>query len=125
MFHSAIRTELCEVPHPQSPGAGMNPNPTVVRLRGAAYVLDVAYIPGRGFHGIKRRHVTAALRVSRGDVDLVGDVTGNRDREVLLKVYCQEECGPEDRHVLAMRGHLKGLGTSDGLPEEATAGAAP
>ena len=50
-------------------------------------LVGVERIPGRGFHGLKRTHVTAAMEVSHGDATLVGDVTGNADARLIQRVY--------------------------------------
>ena len=80
----------------------------ITLLRDAEELLGIPYVAGRGFHGIKRRHVTVALKVSRRDLDLVGDVTGNQDRDILLEIYREEEEGPEMEHVRAMHRQIGG-----------------
>lgn len=60
-------------------------------LHHAERILGIEHIRGRGYHGIKRRHVTAAFQVSGGDASLVGDVTGNTSTELLRNVYRQQD----------------------------------
>ena len=64
-------------------------------LHHAEKVLGIPYVKGRGFHGLKRRHVTVGDEVAGGDLSLVGDVTGNRSPEV-----------PRTRHLFAELGRM-------------------
>jgi integrase len=52
-------------------------------LHQAEQALGVPTVKGRGFHGLKRRHITVGYEVSGGDEALVGDVTGNVDWDLI------------------------------------------
>ena len=58
-------------------------------LREAEKRAGVAYLRGRGFHGVKRRVVTELLS-KLGDADLVGRVTGTSTTALIEQTYRQQ-----------------------------------
>lgn len=78
------------------------------QLHRAEAVLGIPTVRGRGFHGIKRRHVTVSFEKAPGDVSLVGDVTGNRSPELLRNVYRQLSEERMEAHIDAIWEEFEG-----------------
>lgn len=78
------------------------------QLHKAEAALGIPTVAGRGFHGLKRRHVTLAMEKAHGDVSLVGDVTGNRSPELLRDVYRQLSEERMDAHIDAIWEEVEG-----------------
>lgn len=57
------------------------------RRKGAEEILGIKHVKRRAYHAVKRRHVTTSDEEASGDLNLVGDVTGNRSPEVLRSLY--------------------------------------
>lgn len=57
------------------------------KLHDAERVLGIPTVHARAYHGIKRQHITRSDEVAHGDLSLVGDVTRNRSKEVLGRIY--------------------------------------
>lgn len=73
---------------------GFRPEPNPIgkrahtaKLHEAEEILGVPYVRGRAWHGLKRRHVTDSDEAAAGDLNLVGDLTGNRDKALLAARY--------------------------------------
>lgn len=81
----------------------------IKKLHEAERVLGIEAVSDRGYHGIKRRHVTTSMEVANGDTTLVGDITGNRCRELLDRIYRQQQ---PDRMAKQVRGVRRRLGAS-------------
>ena len=62
-------------------------------LKKAEKLAGVEHLPGRGFHGVKRRVVTELMHALHGDVDRVGLHTGNLEGSVLVGTYRQHDDG--------------------------------
>lgn len=75
-------------------------------LHNAEAVLGIPSIPGRGFHGLKRAHVTVSMEISSGDTALVGDVTGNLDADLIRRVYRRQSRERMARQVDLIREAL-------------------
>lgn len=91
----------------------------ISQLHDAEETLGIERVKGRGFHGLKRLHVTLGFEVSGGDEALVGDVTGNVSPELLRNVYRQQDTDRMTRHVDAVREELQGAGNGrNGAPNE-------
>ena len=58
-------------------------------LRRAEGLAEIEHVPGRAFHGVKRRVVTQLMDQFHGDADAVGQITGNLVPSVLLRTYRQ------------------------------------
>lgn len=56
-------------------------------LLAAEDTLGINHVTGRGWHAIKRRHVTEGVELAEGDIDLVRSTTGNVDADVLEDRY--------------------------------------
>ncbi len=76
-------------------------------------LVGVTRIHGRGFHGLKRAHVTASMEASQGDTALVGDITGNLSAELLRRVYRKANRKRTAAQVTRVRGRLSGAQKSD------------
>lgn len=81
------------------------------KLRKAEEVLGITHLPGRGYHGIKHSHVTASDEESGGDLNLVGDITGNRSKAVLAGTYRHPKLSRMAVQVDAVRARLRGAKT--------------
>lgn len=79
---------------------------------------EIPYVEGRAFHGIKRRHVTVSAEVAHGDLDLVGDLTGNVDAELLRRVYRWKDTGRMVEHVDRIRARIEGEEEPSEGPQE-------
>lgn len=79
----------------------------IEKLHKAEDALGIERVKNRGFHGLKRLHVTLGFEVSGGDEALVGDVTGNVSPELLRNVYRQQDRDRMTRHVDAVREELE------------------
>lgn len=77
-------------------------------LHEAEETLDIPHRKGRAFHGIKRRHVSAAGDVANGDMGKVGRITGNRDTNLLEKTYRSLDTEGKRKHVVAVRRRIEG-----------------
>lgn len=82
-------------------------------LHGLEELVGVTRIRGRGFHGLKRAHVTASMETSQGDTALVGDITGNLSAELLRRVYRKANRKRTAAQVTRVRGRLSGAQKSD------------
>lgn len=78
-------------------------------LHQAEKVFGVPWVRGRAFHGLKRLHVTLSWELSGGDAALVGDVTGNRDSQLLQHIYRQLNQQRIADQVDAVRGAIDGI----------------
>lgn len=67
-------------------------------LREAEDTLDIEHVEERGWHGLKRRHVTEGMVLAAGDMDRVQETTGNVDPDVLRDRYRLRE-----QHRIARR----------------------
>lgn len=76
-------------------------------LHEAEDVLGIPHVTGRGYHGLKRRHVTVADEEAGGDLSLVGDITGNRSPEVLRTIYRFPELGRMVLQVDRVRARIR------------------
>ena len=88
-------------------------------LKHAEELLGIPHVAGRGFHGIKRRHVTESWEIASGDAALVGDVTGNVDAKLLRSVYRQQNRPRMRRQVDMVRGRLSGQKEGEDAREDA------
>ena len=77
-------------------------------LHAAEKALGIKRVKGRGFHGMKRLHVTKGLQVAGGDATRVGDVTGNVSEHVLKQIYRQAELGQMVQQVDGVADILMG-----------------
>jgi integrase len=77
-------------------------------LHRAEDVLGIPRIPGRAYHGIKRRHVTTSMELSHGDTALVGDLTGNLSADLLRRVYRQQSRDRVTAQVDLIREAIRG-----------------
>lgn len=84
----------------------LNKDAITEQLHRAEGKLKIPVIPGRGWHGLKRRHVTTSWEVSGGDVGLIGDLTGNRDGKLLQHTYRQQDRRRMAKHVDGVRKQL-------------------
>jgi len=91
-------------------------------LHRAERALGVSHVDGRGYHGLKRRHVTTAMEVASGDSALVGDLTGNRSRQLLENVYRKTSRSRMSDHVRAVRSALK---ARESLPQHLPSAGGP
>lgn len=80
----------------------------IAALHAAEKAVGVRTVPGRGFHGAKRLHVTKGLQVAGGDATRVGDVTGNVSEHVLKTIYRQKELGQMVQQVDGVAALLTG-----------------
>lgn len=87
----------------------MRPESIISALHAAEATLGLRTIPGRGFHGAKRLHVTKGLQVAGGDATRVGDVTGNVSEHVLKTIYRQKELGQMVQQVDGVAAILQGF----------------
>lgn len=79
-------------------------------LRDAEETLEIPHVERRAYHAIKRRHVTTSDEEAAGDLNLVGDVTGNRSPEVLRSLYRFPEAARMVLQVDRVRGRLSSSG---------------
>lgn len=77
-------------------------------LHKAEKALGISRVRGRGWHGIRRLHITLGFEVSGGDEALIGDVTGNVSADLLRWVYRQQDRGRITRQVDAVRARIEG-----------------
>ena len=77
-------------------------------LHAAEEVLKIPTVAGRGFHGLKRLHVTKGLQVAGGDASRVGDITGNVSEHVLKTIYRQKELAQMVQQVDAVGAEVWG-----------------
>ncbi len=83
-------------------------------------LVGVKRVKGRGYHGLKRAHVTAGMEASSGDTALVGDVTGNVSAELIRRTYRKGSRRRSREHVERIRGRLSGGPTEAEKPPENT-----
>ncbi|MEM7416821.1 MAG: hypothetical protein AAF389_15045 [Gemmatimonadota bacterium] len=76
-------------------------------LHRAEEVLEIPYIEGRAWHGLKRRHVTTSWELSGGDAALVGDITGNVSAKLLKDTYRRVNRDRSAGQVDGVRERLK------------------
>ena len=60
-------------------------------LQKAEELAGVEHVPGRGYHGAKRRVITELMADLGGDADAVGRVTGNITASLIEKTYRQTD----------------------------------
>lgn len=85
----------------------LNKHAATKALHRAEVTLEVASVLGRGWHGLKRRHVTTSWEEASGDAGLVGDVTGNVDAGLLRNTYRQVDTKRTTAHVDRVRRKLE------------------
>lgn len=76
-------------------------------LHRAERLLEIPEVDGRGWHGLKRLHVTTSWEEASGDAGLVGDVTGNVDAGLLRNTYRQLDTKRTTAHVDRIRDRLE------------------
>lgn len=86
-------------------------------LHRAEETLGIRHVPGRAYHGIKRRHVTTSMEISQGDTSLVGDVTGNVSADLLRRVYRQQNRARVTAQVDLVRRALEDGNAAESTPE--------
>lgn len=87
--------------------APFNKDAATKALHRAESKLEIPTVPGRGWHGLKRRHVTTSWEEAAGDAGLVGDVTGNVDAGLLRNTYRQVDHRRTTAHVDRVRQRLE------------------
>jgi len=75
-------------------------------LREAEDALEIEHVTDRGFHGIKRMHVTELFEITAGDVEKVMDTTGNVTPTILRRIYRQRRRESTAPSAEALRGRL-------------------
>jgi integrase len=83
-------------------------------LHAAEKVLGIPYIKGRGYHALKRTHITVSWGLAGGDPGLVGDITGNIDASLIKNVYRQQDRGRISKQVDAIRAQIEAAGDGKG-----------
>lgn len=86
----------------------MSASSLIKRLHSAEDALGIERVHRRGYHGIKKRHVTVGFQVSGGDETLVGDLVGNLDMSLLRGTYRQEDLERILRHAEEVAAVFKG-----------------
>lgn len=77
----------------------------------------MAYVKGRGYHGIKRAHVTASWELSGGDAAKVGDFTGNASPGILRRHYREAKTPGRVAHMKHVRARFEGANTDEAVPD--------
>lgn len=93
-------------------------------LHEAEQTVGVPTVPKRGYHGLKRRHVTSSMEVAHGDTALVGDLTGNVSAELIRRVYRKGNRARTAAHVDAVRASMEGQKAPESARESTRSGEA-
>jgi integrase len=88
------------------------------KLHEAEETLKIDRVPWRGYHGIKRAHVTVSWGIAGGDAAKADDLTGNTSPDVLRRHYSKARTAGKIEHMERIRATFSEGAIPEGIPEK-------
>lgn len=89
---------------------------TLEKLHKAEDLLGIPRVHGRGYHGVKKAHVSVSYELAGGDESKVQDLTGNSSVGVLRKHYRRASREGTEQHQDNIRVRFSEGGHAEAIP---------
>jgi len=88
----------------------------IEKLHKAEDLLSIPRVLGRGYHGVKKAHVSVSYELAGGDESKVQDLTGNSSVGVLRKHYRRPSREGTEQHQNNIRARFSEGGHTEAIP---------